>query len=290
MMVLISSLRLDGGTQIREYLDEQAVLDYTAILTEGEDGQPEPQMDPVIAFQDGNDPDLWLADGFHRVQAYLNAGRTEIPVEIRPGTLRDAILCAVGCNEKHGVKRTDEDKERAVRIILADAEWQNRASRWIARTCVVSHTFVQKIKSIGVDSNAQAKPRVKCSDGRTYERKKGKKGVGPKKRWVLCAMCAKGVKPKVVPCPTCERINNPKGYADTVVPGGERYDWDEFETAYGVLALFHPKLLRCYGKLVDQKVYEDARRALVAFLDSMQKLQKICTGRLNNTTARTQKT
>ena len=276
------------GMQMREEMNQEAIEDMTALL----EADPKYELPPGKVFHDAESGIHRLADGLHRRQAYIQAGRRMIPEEIEPGTEKEAMEYAATANSTHGVRRTNADKNFCVRKFLADARWSNLGDRALAAICGVSHTYVSDVRVLATNTTPGRPKHRTGSDGRTYKARKPKKsaGVGPKKRWVLCAMCAKGVKPKVVPCPTCERNNNPKGYADTVVPGGERYDWDEFETAYGVLALFHPKVIRCYGKLVDQKVYEQARLALVAFLDSMQKLQKICTGRLNNTTARTQKT
>ena len=64
--------------------------------------------------------DYWLADGFHRFWAAKEAGLTEIYEEIHPGTLRDAILFSLSANSKHGLRRTNADKRKAVQTLLDD--------------------------------------------------------------------------------------------------------------------------------------------------------------------------
>ena len=91
---------------------------------------------------------LWLAGGFHRLDAAKLAGLTEIEVDVDEGGRDDAILYAVGDNATHGVRRTAEDKRRAVGILLARPEWAKWSDREIAERCRVSHKLVAKVRRI----------------------------------------------------------------------------------------------------------------------------------------------
>jgi len=130
----IDSVRVDGGTQIRVHIDEDAVADYATAK----------ELPPVIVFFDGTD--YWLADGFHRWHAQRRAKHKKIMAEIREGTQRDAVLYAVGANTEHGLRRTNEDKRKAVQTLLNDAEWSKWSDREIARKCCVSHTLADKVR------------------------------------------------------------------------------------------------------------------------------------------------
>lgn len=145
----ISAIRLDGGTQSRALLQDGIINEYAAAL---EDGASFP---PVVLFYDGSDH--WLADGFHRVRAYLFAGRDAIPADVRQGTRRDAILYSVGANEEHGLRRTNDDKRRAVLTLLNDAEWAKWSDREIARRCAVSNQFVSNIRPSVNDGQMERK-------------------------------------------------------------------------------------------------------------------------------------
>ena len=118
MTLAITDLRLDGGTQSRAAIDDKVVQDYADAVTAGA------ELPPVVAFHDGNA--YWLADGFHRARAYLKAGRSPIPVDVRQGSQRDAFLFSVGANADHGLRRTNKDKAKAVRTLLNDAEWAKK--------------------------------------------------------------------------------------------------------------------------------------------------------------------
>jgi hypothetical protein len=123
--------------QQREALDKTRIRAYAALYREGH------TLGEVMVFQQGSD--FYVADGFHRIAAAIQAGLDTIAATIRPGTLRDAILYACGCN-LHGVPLTPADKRRRAMTMLADAEWQQWSDREIARHCGVSHVFVAKLR------------------------------------------------------------------------------------------------------------------------------------------------
>jgi hypothetical protein len=134
----IRQIRTDGGTQPRAGLDEATVADYAESVKRGETFPP-----VVIYFDDTN---YWLADGFHRLEAHRVAKKRSIKAEIRLGTIRDAVLHSVGANATHGLRRSNEDKRRAIEMLLSDSEWASWSDREIAKRCKVSHPFVAKIR------------------------------------------------------------------------------------------------------------------------------------------------
>lgn len=139
MPIAINSLRIDGGTQTRAQLNEAVVAEYAEVIRFG------CALPPVTVYFDGSA--YWLADGFHRYHAHRTAGAMEIDADVRNGTKRDAVLHSVGANASHGLRRTNEDKRRAVETLLADAEWSEWSNNAIAKACGVSHTFVAAIRS-----------------------------------------------------------------------------------------------------------------------------------------------
>lgn len=135
----IAQIRTDGGTQPRAALNEAIVAEYAESLTDGA------KMPPVIVYHDG--VDYWLADGFHRFHAHRKIDARDIETEVRQGTKRDAILHSVGANAAHGLRRTNEDKRKAVMTLLDDPEWAKWSDREVARQCGVSHPFVAALRS-----------------------------------------------------------------------------------------------------------------------------------------------
>jgi hypothetical protein len=139
LTVPLENLRINGGTQPRAELNEAAVADYAESIRFAV------SLPPVTVFFDGSE--FWLADGFHRYHAHRAGGAMEIQAEVHEGTRRDAILYSVGANASHGLRRSNDDKRRAVMTLLNDAEWSTWSANEIAQRCGVSHTFVNGIKS-----------------------------------------------------------------------------------------------------------------------------------------------
>lgn len=138
LVVPLNAIRLDGGTQIRTGIDEAVVAEYAEVLGAGR------HLPPLCVFEDG--ADYWLADGFHRWHALKKIGRTEALCYGYRGSRRDALLAAVRANHHHGLRRTNEDKRRAVEVLLADPEWSKNANRWIAEVAGVGPHLVQAVR------------------------------------------------------------------------------------------------------------------------------------------------
>lgn len=136
--MLVEKIRIDCGTQSRESIDQQVVSEYAAALKEGA------KFPAVVVFHDGLE--YFLADGFHRYLSHIQAGLTEIEVEVKNGTVRDAILYSLSANDSHGLRRTNADKRKAVMTLLEDEDWKTWSSSDIARACKVSHVFVIKLR------------------------------------------------------------------------------------------------------------------------------------------------
>lgn len=136
--IAISKIRTDGGTQPRKGLDDATVTQYT------ESVKAKAKFPPVVVYYDG--AAYWLADGFHRLQAHRNAQKRAILADIRQGNLREAILHSAGANATHGLRRSNDDKRRAVMCLLDDPEWSQWSDRAIAKRCNVSQPFVSKLR------------------------------------------------------------------------------------------------------------------------------------------------
>lgn len=144
----LNAIRIDGGTQPRERIDMDAVNDYAEAIKAGV------ELPPIVVFNDG--AEQWLADGFHRYHAHQKVGRASVAAEVRSGTLDDAKLFASGANAGHGLRRTNEDKRRAVQMTLSvqsSAEWSDTR---IAEHCGVSVPFVSAIRRPEVAERQQA--------------------------------------------------------------------------------------------------------------------------------------
>lgn len=146
------------GTQTRAELNQTVIDEYAEAYEQGI------ELPAVDVYFDGRV--YWLADGFHRLRAAQQIGRDSIAANVHPGNQRDAILAAVGANEAHGLRRTNADRRNAVRIMLQDPEWSQWSDRDLAERCMVSHTFVNRLRH---EMN-QAKVEPVKEEKRKYQR------------------------------------------------------------------------------------------------------------------------
>lgn len=183
----LAVIRLDGGTQIRARIDEPTVAEYAEQMTAGS------VFPPLVVYYDGEN--YWLADGFHRQAAAAAAGLNEFDCELRQGSRRDALLCAVGANSAHGLRRTNEDKRRAVGLLLADPEWSQKSDRWIADACGVSNPFVSTLRAQLLTVNSCGERHDRQSDGPVLLGRDGKARKRPARRAEASANDASVEKP-----------------------------------------------------------------------------------------------
>jgi uncharacterized protein (DUF1015 family) len=106
----IDIIRTDGGTQSRAKLDESVIEEYAEAM------ENKAKFPAIVVFNDGIDH--WLAHGFHRIAAAEKVSLTRIEAEVHPGSLADAQWYSFGVNKTHGLRRSNEDKQAAVKGAL----------------------------------------------------------------------------------------------------------------------------------------------------------------------------
>lgn len=157
--VALELIRTDGGTQPRASMDMVVIAEYAESMKTGA------SFPPVVVFFDGSD--YWLADGFHRVAAAKQIKAQSISADVRQGTRRDAVLFSVGANASHGLRRTNDDKKRAVETLLNDEEWREWPDWKIAKQCGVSREYVVRLKP-SCDRSQDSGTRTVARNGTTY--------------------------------------------------------------------------------------------------------------------------
>jgi hypothetical protein len=230
----ISKIRTDGNTQNRCELDLELVREYASAMYNGV------EFPPVNIFFDG--VNYWLADGFHRYHACKEIDLEFLEVTVQEGSLRDAQLYSFSANSNHGKRRTNADKRRAVQTMLADAEWSQLSDREIARTCVVHHDMVSRLrKESSLSETDSEKPAE-----RTYTTKHGTKAkmktaqIGKKEDPLKDALEAGEItadqaqeiadKPKSIQAQLVEKAKEEKRESDEYTPPEFHFD-EEGEAA-----------------------------------------------------------
>jgi hypothetical protein len=169
-------IRLDGDTQPRAEIDKAVCAEYGERMKAGE------RFPPIDVFFDGED--YWLADGFHRINAYVMALPGEaIECNVFKGTLQDAQWHSYSVNKTHGVRRTNPDKVRAVKLALAHPAAAGKSNVQIAEHCGVDEKTVRKYRNEAIASSEIPKieTRTVTRGKSTYQQNTAKIGGKGKK-------------------------------------------------------------------------------------------------------------
>jgi ParB-like chromosome segregation protein Spo0J len=157
----LAQIDLDKRAQPRVSMNQDVVNEYARDIDEGA------VFPPITVFYDGTQH--WLADGFHRYQAHQQTGADTVMAEVREGTLKDAILHSVSANARHGLRRSNEDKRRAVRVMLEDDEWRMYSDTEIAARCRVSRPLVAALRKEETSHPAELQDRrIVKRGGKSY--------------------------------------------------------------------------------------------------------------------------
>lgn len=163
VMMPLAEIKMDPELQCRASgVSKATVREYAEAMRAGA------RFPAVIVFRDKQGV-AWMADGFHRASAAAAIDATEIEVEIREGSRRDAQLYAAGCNSSHGLKRSNSDRRRAALMLLSDPTWGKRSDNWIAKAANVSQPFISKLRAT---SNVISEGPREAADGRTLDTSK----------------------------------------------------------------------------------------------------------------------
>lgn len=151
---------LDLSLQTRAGTDAETIDNYAEAMADGA------QFPEVTVFTDG--AHYWLADGFHRVMAAKQNGRTVIAADVRKGTEDDAVVFGGTANNKQGRRPTRADVQHFLQMV-----WDRREAIFggtptggnLAEKCGVSRDtgvrFLQ-VKLAEMPNEPVLAPRKKC--------------------------------------------------------------------------------------------------------------------------------
>lgn len=131
---------------VDDTIQQRVKIDCDTVKSYAEDMKAGAKFPPVIVFKHGND--YYLADGCHRIEAAKLADLGEIKADVREGSYRDAKLYACSANIKHGLRRTNADKRKAIKTLLKDDEWRCQSDTLIGNHCGAHHQTVGKVRAL----------------------------------------------------------------------------------------------------------------------------------------------
>lgn len=136
--VPIVDIVMNHDLQPRERINESLIEEYIVAMSEGD------VFPPIELVRDGDR--LLLADGWHRLKAAIKLANETIFADIYPGGMAMAKIKSAGANARHGLRRSNGDKRRAVVLLLSDAEHRTLSDGAIAQIALVSARFVGMVR------------------------------------------------------------------------------------------------------------------------------------------------
>ena len=157
--VPIASLTVDSDVQSRIRLYNGQVDEYADRMAAGE------TFPPLSVVDDGQH--RYVVDGWHRLEAAKRLDREHVEVRLYRGDRSQALLYAAGANATHGLRRSNAEKQRAIKRVLLDPQWQRKANNWIAKHLRVDGKTVGKVRDkLEASSEIQKSATRQTSDGR----------------------------------------------------------------------------------------------------------------------------
>lgn len=175
--IAVDRIRTDGGTQPRAALDEQVVAEYFDAQSRGDD------FPPISVVYDGEH--YWPYDGFHRIEVCRRAGALLIGAQVTQGTVEDARWLSYAANTKHGLRRSNGDKRRAVEAALRHSRSEKLSDRAVAEHCGVDHKTVSAIRS-GLAAGGEI-PHLKTRVGQDGKEYPAQRKAAPEKAEILAS-------------------------------------------------------------------------------------------------------
>lgn len=175
--IKLSEIVLDDSFQIRVELSTETIEEYAELMSS------EVEFPPIdIYIFNGSKV---LVNGRHRVEAARKCGLESIHAIILEGDARQALLHAIRCDATSALKRTNADKQKAVRLLLADSEWSLWSDVKIAGQAGVSDRFVASVRKSLTSNGSMLHDSVKVSRaGVIYSMAKRKPSHPPASRQI----------------------------------------------------------------------------------------------------------
>lgn len=119
-IVSIDQLVLDPKFQVRNKLNDRAIRRYAELYRAGR------RLDPIrVAVVDG----MWIVvDGWHRVNALRETGKSQVNAVLEPMTRKDALWAASVANAKHGVQLSRAEHVNVFKNYIAAGKHIKRKS------------------------------------------------------------------------------------------------------------------------------------------------------------------
>lgn len=137
--IFLEDVDLDHSPMVRADLRPEAIEEYAAIYKKDKKKLP-----PIDLFLNAGSQKYLIGDGMHRYQAMRTLSFKGCSANVRPGNYEDALKFALTANERHGIRRSQADKRRAVEEAIK--QWPKVSNVQIANLSSVDDHTVKAVR------------------------------------------------------------------------------------------------------------------------------------------------
>lgn len=158
-LVFVADIDIKHSPKVRSEMRKEAVTEYAVLYKKDKKALP-----LIVLFtEDGRR--FLLADGAHRLAAQSSNGAKTVIAEVRKGDYEAALAHALMANERHGIRRSREDKRQC--IFEAIKQWPTISNAQIAERCAVDDSTVKSVRDeMEKDKEVKPAPVRESADGR----------------------------------------------------------------------------------------------------------------------------
>lgn len=148
-LIFVADIDVRHSPKVRSEMRKEVVTEYAQLYKQDKRALPQ-----IILFTDDGRRFL-LADGAHRLAAQVSNGVKTVVAEVHKGTYEDALAFALKANERHGIRRSREDKREC--IYQAIKQWPTISNAAIAERCAVDDKTVKSVRD-EMEKDKEIKP------------------------------------------------------------------------------------------------------------------------------------
>lgn len=143
--IAVKSIKANSKLQHRSKTDSRAIKDWVRLLE-----RKNFEFPAIVVYRINNQ--LYVVDGFHRLEAYVTAGRSTIPCIVIDGSWDEAIKYSLfqANQDNNSIRESNEDKRNKIkRVLMGKEEGLGAAAsnHWIAEKLSVLRITVERVRA-----------------------------------------------------------------------------------------------------------------------------------------------
>ena len=137
--IFLEDVDVDHSPMVRADLRPEVIEEYSAIYK-----KDKKKMPVIDLFMEAGNKKLLIGDGMHRLQAMRSLNFKACQANVHAGVYEDALKYALLANERHGIRRSQADKRRAVEEAIK--QWPKVSNVQIATLASVDDHTVKAVR------------------------------------------------------------------------------------------------------------------------------------------------